>query len=205
MFLEARQWLLYMLSLFGTVVEPASYSSAIFRIFATRDSKKLFNLAVIHAELKASGNVPGNLWYSEDTLMRDNSSAGMLAQMINYTGISVQLINSAQDPVKYIHCVTVRVGSQKYPWGQQSLVFSSHKICPLCSLLPKWVPALTQSCLRNCLPFPTHPAPPSYVFLTSRGKQEGSRIRGLTYNTWWRLCREYILAYKHKREKRLKL
>lgn len=71
-------------------------------------------------------------------LMRDNSGAGMLAQMINYAGISAQLINSAQDPVKYIHCVTIPVGSQKYLWGQQPLVFSRHKVCPLCSLLPKW-------------------------------------------------------------------
>lgn len=202
MFLEARQWLLYKLSLLETVVEPASSSSAIFRMIATRDSKKLFNLAVTHAELKASGNVPGNLWYSEDTLARDNTGAGMLAQMINYTGISVQLINSAQDPMKYIHCVTIPVGSQKYPWGQQPLVFSTHKVCPLYSLLPKWVPGLTQNCLRNCLPFPTLSAPPCYVFLTSRGKQEELEDLKIC-DTWWRQCKEYILSYKHEK-KRLK-
>lgn len=115
---------------------------------------------------------------TSDTLKRGNTGAGMLAQMINYAGISVQLINCSGPCEVYTLCNnTCRLS--EIPLGAAAT--GGHKVCPLCSLLPKWVPGLTQSCLRNCLPFPALPASPRYAFLTSRGKQEGSRIRGLLY------------------------
>lgn len=113
-----------------TLREPASSSSADFRTIATRDSKKPFDLAVIRAELKASGSIPGNLWCSEETLAGDNTGAGMLAQIINSGGISVRLINSVQDPAKHVGFVTVPAGSQKHLWG------SSRSYTRLASSIP---------------------------------------------------------------------
>lgn len=179
MFLEARPWLLYKLSLLGTLTEPASSSSAVFRMIATRDSEEPFNLAVTHAELKASGSIPGNLWYSEETLARDNTGAGMVAQIINYAGISVQLINSVQDPAKYIHFVTIPISSQKYLWD------SNHWYTVLVSSAPShtghmvWLWELFEELLA--VSHPPCPLPPRYTFLTSRGKRRGSRIRGLVW------------------------
>lgn len=76
-------------------------------------------MAVTQAELKASGSIPGNLWYSEETLVRDNTGAGMLAQIVNCARISVQLISSAQDPVRNICFVKTPTGSMKHHWGVQ--------------------------------------------------------------------------------------
>lgn len=143
-------------------------------MIATRDLKKPFKLAVACTELKASGSIPGNLWYSEETLARDNTGTGMLAQIINYAGISVQLINPAQDPAKYIHFVTIPTGSQKCLWG------SNHWYTVLASSVPSapsshighmvWLWELFEE-----LPAVSHPPysrppppPPPYIFNQQR-------------------------------------
>lgn len=195
MFLEARPWLLYKLSLLGTLVEPASSSPAVFRMIATMDSKKPFNLAVTRAELKASGSIPGNLWYSEEALAGDNTGTGMLAQIINYAGISAQMINSAQDPAKYIHLVTIPTGSQKYLCGCNGYIVLASSVPSSHTGHMVWLWEVFEELLAVSHP----PCSPRYTFLTSRGKQRGSKIRGLAYDKRWRLCKEYILLYKLKR------
>lgn len=85
--------------------------------------------------------------------------------------------------------------------GQQPLIYSTCELCPLCPLLPHWAYGLTMriiwgiACRFPPSLLPPPPPHPRHTFLTSRGKQRGSRIRGL-YDKWWRLCKEYILLYK---------
>lgn len=133
---------------FGTLREPASSPPAVFRMIAPGSSEEPISLAETQAELKASGSIPGNLWYSEETLVRDNTGAGMLAQIVNCAGISLQLISAAQDPAKNICFVKIlqalRGISGVYTSARYSAVGSSVSTAPSCHV------AYLCELLRDC-------------------------------------------------------
>lgn len=165
MFLEAKPWLLYKLSLSGTLTEPASSCSAVFRMIATRDSKKPLNL-VTHAEPKASGSIPGNLWHSEQTLVRDNTESCTDYKLCRDFCTADKL---CAGPCKIYAFCNNPYRLSEVSLGQQPLVYSIPELCPPPPTLGTWFDY--ENYLRNCLWFPTLPAPPSRLYIFNQWKE----------------------------------
>lgn len=184
---------------FRTLGKLTGSPPAAFRMIAPGSSEEPISLAETQAELKASGSIPGNLWYCVETLVRDNTGAGMLAQILNCAGISLQLISGAQDPAKNICSVKVNQVSEVSlgcTWVHATLQWGALSPLPPPAT---WLVCVNYWRTASCFPPSLLTSPSLFMILTSRGKQRGSKIRGLRYNKQRRLCWVYILLYKHKK------